>query len=109
MAHLAPVARWFGFGFGYAVAEAVALTAIGLVAGPWAAVAAARYLNAVFALFAIGALARLVWSMWRTRRQSRAGQSGRVAPAAPAGLGTFAKSKSHALDRSEGEPLGIGA
>lgn len=105
MAHLAPVARWFGFGFGYCVAEAVALTAIGFIAGPWAAVAAARYLNAVFALFAIWALARLSWTMLRTHLQSRAAQGARAARTAPAGLGTYAKSDSQHSD----EPLGIGA
>jgi hypothetical protein len=107
VAHLVPVARWFGFAFGYCVAEGVALTACSLVGGPYFAIRVAPYLNSVLVLFAIVALARVVWSMWRTHT-SRAGSVGRAAAGrAPAGLGTFAKSDSR--NAADAEPLGIGA
>lgn len=84
MAHLAPVARWFGFGFGYTVAEAVALVAVGRYCGPFAVVMVMHLLNITFAVIAAFALIRLMFRMWRERK---------ARPAGP--LGTYAKSDSH--------------
>lgn len=82
MAHIAPVARWFGFGFGYTVAEAVALVSIARVSDRETFVSVFDVMTITLVAIAWGALVRTIFRIWRENQEG---------PAGP--LGTYAKSK----------------
>lgn len=99
MAHLAPVARWFGFGFGYTVAEAVALVTVARVADRATVLAVADAMTITLVVIAWGALVRTMFRIWR-ENSSR--------PAGP--LGTYAKSDSQMGGGAEGHAAhGLGS